>query len=523
MTGPRTQPPHIDGFRVVDWLGGGGFADVFRYEETSLSRLVAVKVLHGGLGSAALDAFRNEASVMAKLSYHASIVTIYRTAVSKDRRPFLVMELCPSRHLGARIARSTYPVAKALEITIQIAGAVETAHRLGVLHRDIKPANILFGQSGRPLLSDFGISVAVSGGATSAGTALSPLWAPPEQFGNSPDPVGPYSDVYSLAATLWAMLAGRSPMDIPGSNDRLALADRVRRQPILRVSRDDVPESLQRVLAAAMAKHPAERYASMLEFARDLQAVQAELHLPRTDVELLDEHLDESVYVEAGSGTVISNFVLIQPDQPTSGSGTQTSAFVDLGSTQTSTGGQAGHVIRHGTGYADPIEPLDFTGPVVPSVEDHSDRPSDQAGQNEPVRGIRRTVGVVIALAVLVCIIGAALALVLGRMGPGTTSAEPTTVTADPQDPVGVAAPKVTDLKVVNKGGKVTATWANPAPLAGDTYLYEVKDPSRPSELEVVERMRISVDPLPGQTCIAISLRRANGTVSEPAVECARS
>ena len=98
----RTTPPDLPGFVYLDWLGGGGFADVFRYQD-ALGRKVAVKVLRPG-GASAFDA---EANLMAKLSSHPNIVSVFQAGVAADGRPFLVMEECGTAHLGARIGRAS--------------------------------------------------------------------------------------------------------------------------------------------------------------------------------------------------------------------------------------------------------------------------------------------------------------------------------------------------------------------------------------------------------------------------------
>ena len=230
---------------------------------SSSVRTVAVKVLTAEiLSHNSQQAFEAEANQMARrLSNHPSIVSIYHAGAAPDgRASFLVMEVCQPLTLDDRIKQRTYPVPKALEITIQIAGAVESAHRMGVLHRDIKPANILFTEFGRAALTDFGISVSTQEGQQGVGVGVSPAWAPPEQVTKG-QPMGPGSDVYSLAATCWAMLGGRSPMVVPGATTRtLALMARARNQPVPPLRREDVPESLERVLRTAMAKPLDQRY-----------------------------------------------------------------------------------------------------------------------------------------------------------------------------------------------------------------------------------------------------------------------
>ncbi len=251
---------------------------------------------------------------MAKLSSHPSIVSVFQAGVAGDGRPFLVMEVCPPPTLRGRLRREPFDVAKTLEIGIQIASAVETAHRLGVVHRDIKPSNILFTEYGRAALTDFGISVPT---ATSPGaeTAYSVAWAPPEQIRNQQ--VGPAADIYSLGASLWAMLTGHSPFEsINGSNEYEQIQRRNLYDPIPPIGRGDVPESLEKTLQRALEKDPQKRQPSALDFARQLQQVQSELNLPRTTI---DVRVDASARAKATAeapheGTRVASFE--QPPQP---------------------------------------------------------------------------------------------------------------------------------------------------------------------------------------------------------------
>ena len=153
-----------------------------------------------------------------------------------------------------------FTVEVVLRTVIQLACAVETAHRAGIIHRDIKPANVLVSQYGAPGLTDFGI--AGRGGAAvddDDDVGVSVPWAPPEVlFGQSNGDAR--ADVYSLAATLWQLLVGRSPFEVPGGdNTAYALMPRIRANPAPSTGRADVPVSLERLLAQAMAKDPANR------------------------------------------------------------------------------------------------------------------------------------------------------------------------------------------------------------------------------------------------------------------------
>ena len=177
-----------------------------------------------------------------------------------------------------------------LRTGIQLASAVETAHRAGIIHRDIKPANVLVSQYGQPGLTDFGI--AGRGGHAEdvdEDVGVSVPWSPPEVlYGQSNG--DSRSDVYSLAATLWHLLVGRSPFEQPGGdNSAYALMPRIRAVPVPPTGRADVPVSLERLLAHAMAKKPENRPQTALELARGLQSVEQEQRLPRTPVVVLDE------------------------------------------------------------------------------------------------------------------------------------------------------------------------------------------------------------------------------------------
>ena len=160
------------------------------------------------------------------------------------------MEYCSRPNLAARYRAERLSVAEVLRIGVRIAGAVETAHRAGILHRDIKPANVLTTDFGHPVLSDFGISVSraprhrgSTGDGSRAGrrVGMSIPWTAPEMFteGATGDE---RADVYSLAATLYTVLARRSPFDRPGGPNRSAdLIGRIRNSPVPALGRTDVP------------------------------------------------------------------------------------------------------------------------------------------------------------------------------------------------------------------------------------------------------------------------------------------
>lgn len=296
-------PPELPGYAAHGLLGSGGFADVFLYEQKLPRRKVAVKVLLAeGLGRDTKAQFVAEANLMAQLSAHPFIVTIFHADVSADGRPYFVMEYCSGPSLAERYKRQPFSIEDALRTGVRLAGAIATAHAAGILHRDIKPANVLTNDYGWPALTDFGISSNLEGelpvhtvtaSDLASGTASGPSavgmsvpWSPPEMFEDDPRP-DTRSDVFSLAATVHTLIAGRTPFEIPGrSNGSLDLIGRIERGAITPMDRADVPRSLVAVLAKGMASRRDDRYPSAVEFARALQRVELELGYAATNIEV---------------------------------------------------------------------------------------------------------------------------------------------------------------------------------------------------------------------------------------------
>ncbi|MCU1420974.1 MAG: serine/threonine protein kinase [Microbacteriaceae bacterium] len=281
-----SQPPVLPGFAHIHVLGSGGFADVFLYEQNMPRRQVAVKVmLSEVVNDQVRQMFQAEANLMAQLSSHPSILTVYQASVSADGRPYLVMELC-SAALSERYRRERIPVPEVLRIAVKIGSAIETAHRAGVLHRDIKPSNILLTAYGHPVLSDFGIASTLSESSTTESVGLSIPWSAPEVLMDE-TPGSIESEVWSFAATVYSLLAGRSPFEVPGESNKSAdLIGRINRAKVQPIGRADVPASLERVLQKAMSRKVDARPASVLELVRELQSVETELGVPQTPVEV---------------------------------------------------------------------------------------------------------------------------------------------------------------------------------------------------------------------------------------------
>ncbi|RLP77032.1 serine/threonine protein kinase [Mycetocola tolaasinivorans] len=224
-----SSPPVIPGYSYVRPLGSGGFAEVFLYEQDMPHRVVAVKVLNGvGHTDSTRRQFEAEADVMARLSVHPSIVSIYQASISADGRAYIAMEYCPDSMRSRMRGSTPLTLEQILDAGVRLAGALETAHRSGVLHRDLKPSNVLVTTLGRPVLADFGI--AEVRGAVDPGTqiALSYPWAAPEVVDTRVSGTV-RSEIWSLAATIYTFAAGRSPFEAAdrAGNTREKLAARL--------------------------------------------------------------------------------------------------------------------------------------------------------------------------------------------------------------------------------------------------------------------------------------------------------
>ena len=269
----------IPGLGSATWIGEGGNATVYRCRQDSLDRDVAVKLLKRAADEATLRRFRREQRAMGRMSQHEGIVTVYDSGVTLRGEPYLVMPLL-ERSLDDELkTRGSVPWREAVELIADIADTVQFAHDDGVVHRDIKPANIMRSRSGRPLVADFGISSIIDHEASLHSTAISltPAYSPPESFEGTDS--GPLADVYSLGATLYALLEGHPPYVDPAQPfNLLALVRRIADEPAPEFTHD-VPSSVQAIIAESMQKDPDHRIASARELSSRLRA-----DLPATPV-----------------------------------------------------------------------------------------------------------------------------------------------------------------------------------------------------------------------------------------------
>ncbi|QTX04438.1 serine/threonine-protein kinase [Agromyces archimandritae] len=550
------QPPELPGYEPLGLLGSGGFADVFLYEQKLPRRKVAVKVLLGDdLSREVRSQFVAEANLMAQLSAHPYIVTIFHADVAADGRPYFVMEYCSGPSLSERYKRERFRVEDALRTGIRLAGAIGTAHAAGILHRDIKPANVLTNDYGWPALTDFGISSGFDGelpvhtmtvrpgessGTGQSAVGMSVPWSPPEMFEDDPHPDA-RSDVFSLAATVHTLLAGRSPFEIPGrSNGALDLMGRIERGAITPIERPEVPASLVAALKRGMAVRPGDRYASAVEFGRALQRVELELGYASTQIDV--PSLVESTPADApdsggddpdATRARSVRTVVAQPAAPAVVLPPQIAPRVPQVpappvSDQT--------VVRDAGGAAPRIAPLaapvdDGTvvrgGPAA-APADHTvmrQRPAAGAAEDETdrldrIEAPRRRLGLIVsAAAVLALAVVVSAVLVIGGLPGGE---EPAPTASDPQNAVVAASvPQPVVEPGVRSADGTSATFAvsHANGEEGDRYVWRPADGS--GAATVAEGPEITVDGLDPslRTCIDVAVQRA-GKTSESVTGC---
>ena len=267
----------IPGYEVYGKIGSGGMATVYKAKQLSLDRLVAIKILAPFLAenAAFVKRFLKEARVIGKLN-HPNIVQGF-DAGEVDGTYYFAMEYCSGPTLLTLLQRGgALDQDRSLHIILQVARALEHAYSQGLVHRDVKPDNIMIVQGGVAKLCDLGLAKDVSrgSGSTEKGATLgTPNYISPEQARGDAH-VDIRSDVYSLGATLYHMVAGVPPFD--GPNPTVIMVKHLNEPPLPpRVRNREVDARLQPIILRMLAKNPDDRYQTPIDLVQDLVALQA--------------------------------------------------------------------------------------------------------------------------------------------------------------------------------------------------------------------------------------------------------
>ena len=266
-----------DRYLIERELGRGGMATVYLANDLRHDRPVALKVLHPELAATlGPDRFLREIKLAARLQ-HPHILTVFDSGES-GRRLWFTMPYVEGESLRARLTRDRQlPVEDAVRMSVEAAHALQYAHDHDVIHRDIKPENLLVTKDGHTLVADFGIGRALGGSddrLTETGlTVGTPAYMSPEQAAGE-RAIDGRTDVYSLGAVMYEMLAGEPPFT--GATAQAILAKRfTAAPPSVRGARPNVPEALDQAIRKALAPVPADRFASAAQFAQAIQAAGA--------------------------------------------------------------------------------------------------------------------------------------------------------------------------------------------------------------------------------------------------------
>jgi WD40 repeat protein/predicted Ser/Thr protein kinase len=266
-------------YRILRRIAEGGMGAVYEAEQDSPRRTVALKVIRPGLASPALvKRFTHEAQILGRL-HHPGIAQVYEAGLGDDGQPFFAMEFIRGLPLDEYARSHGLDLTARVGLLARVCDAVQHAHDQGVIHRDLKPANILVEEGGQPKVLDFGVARATDAdlltgaGLTKTGQLLgTPNYMSPEQVTAAPAAIDHRADVYALGVILFELAAHRLPFQL--ENEPLAEAARLILEedpPRLGSINPELRGDVETVVAKALAKDPARRYASAADLAADLR------------------------------------------------------------------------------------------------------------------------------------------------------------------------------------------------------------------------------------------------------------
>jgi WD40 repeat protein len=276
---PANLPARVGHYRILRWIAEGGMGAVYEAEQDSPRRTVALKVVRPGLASPALlKRFTHEAHILGRL-HHPGIAQVHEAGLAADGQPFFAMEFIRGQPLDEYVRARTLALPARVELLARVCDAVQHAHDHGVIHRDLKPANILVDETGQPKVLDFGVARALDAdllsgaGLTQTGQLLgTPNYMSPEQVTADPAAIDHRADVYALGVILFELAAHRLPHQL--ENRPLAEAARMileQDPPLLGSINPGLRGDMETIVAKALEKDRARRYASAADLAADLR------------------------------------------------------------------------------------------------------------------------------------------------------------------------------------------------------------------------------------------------------------
>jgi serine/threonine-protein kinase len=271
--GVADRLPQIAGYQMEAVLGRGGMGVVYKALHLKLRRPVALKMMLSGpfAGQSELGRFMREAEAIAALR-HEHIVQVYDVG-DADGCPYFTMEYMEGGTLAEKLGGVPQPALQAATLGVRLAGAIQAAHRAGILHRDLKPSNVLLTADGIPKITDFGLARRLDADplVTQTGVRMgTPSYMAPEQVIGKHGTIGPAADVYSLGAVLYEMLTGRPPFR--GENARETERQVTNQDPVPPSSLNaKVPLDLNTICLKCLHKDPLRRYATAADLGADLE------------------------------------------------------------------------------------------------------------------------------------------------------------------------------------------------------------------------------------------------------------
>ena len=267
-------PYQLGDYELIEEIGRGGMGVVYRAQQTSLNRVVAIKMIEENRTASVENRqrFLAEAEASARLE-HPGIVTVYEVN-EIEGHPYFSMQLVNGKTLSDRLREGPLSQREAARIMAEVCRAIAFAHEHGVLHRDLKPSNILLDRQQRPLVSDFGLAK-FTGSAddlTRTGAVIgTPSYMSPEQASGRSSLVGPASDIYSLGSVLYHLLTGRPPF-LAESPMELVLKILEDEPPPPRLLEPRIDRDLEMIVTRSIQKPPDLRYVTATEMAEDLES-----------------------------------------------------------------------------------------------------------------------------------------------------------------------------------------------------------------------------------------------------------